>query len=63
MNDSTGKNISTIHPTIVVDDAVREALAKNKNQEIPFSDYEVEQFVKETIHRLFAVLEEKHGIS
>ena len=60
MNELVGKNLSTIHPTIVVDDAIRKALAKSKDQEIPFSDYEVEQFVKETIHRLFVVLEERY---
>lgn len=58
-SDSTGKNISTIHPTIVVDDAIRETLAKNANQEIPFSDYEVERFVKDTIAKLFVILEDK----
>ena len=58
-SDSVGKNISTIHPTIVVDDCIRETLAKSKNQEIPFSDYEVEKFVKDTIARLFVILEDK----
>ena len=58
-SDSTGKNLSTIHPTIVVDDRIRETLAKNANQEIPFSDYEVERFVKDTVARLFVILEDK----
>ena len=58
-SDSTGKNLSTIHPTIIVDDRIRETLAKNANQEIPFSDYEVERFVKDTVARLFVILEDK----